>query len=75
MFNIKTVSIHYKEWLYKVKYLRRLVFRYYNINLFLNQERASHRLTCAWFLKIVSVHECLYAYVCVCVSTPKATIN
>ena len=27
-FMFKSVLLHYKEWLYKVKYLQRLVFRY-----------------------------------------------
>ena len=37
---------------------------------FLNQARA-------WFLRIASVHKCLYAcvFVCVCVSAPKAINN
>ena len=30
---------------------------------FLNQAHASHRPACAWFLKIASVHEFLYACV------------
>ena len=38
---------------------------------FLNQSRAGHRLARAWFLRIASVRECLYAcvcmFVCVCV--------
>ena len=40
----------------------------------LNQVHASHRPAHAWFLRIASIRECLYACVCVfaCVSTPEA---
>ena len=34
---------------------------------FLNQAHAGHMLSCAWFLRIASVRECLYVRVCVCV--------
>ena len=37
---------------------------------FLNQAQAGHRLTCVWFLKIVSVQisvcVCVFVHVCVC---------
>ena len=41
----------------------------WNHENFLNQARAGHRLACAWFLRIASVRESLYArvFVCVCV--------
>ena len=44
---------------------------------FLNQACAGHRPVCAWFLRIASVRECLYAcvFVCVCVSAPEAINN
>ena len=32
----------------------------------LNQAHTSHRPVHAWFLKIASVHECMYACMCVC---------
>ena len=35
--------------------------------IFLNQVRAGRRPAHAWFLRIASVRECLYACVCVCV--------
>ena len=40
--------------------------------MFLNQARAGHRLARTWFLRIASVCERLYAYVCVyvCVCPP-----
>ena len=39
-----------------------------SLAIFLNQ-------ACAWFLRIASVHECLYPHVCVHVSAPEAINN
>ena len=51
----------------------------WNHENFLNQARAGHRLACAWFLRIASVRESLYARVfvcvCVCVPAPEAMNN
>ena len=47
--------------------------------LILNHARAGLWPACAWFLRIASVRECLYACVfacvCVCVSAPEAMNN
>ena len=42
---------------------------------FFNQGRAGYRPVHAWFLIIASVRECLYVYVCMCVSAPEAMNN
>ena len=54
-----------------------LIESFYDPLGFLNQARASRRPACAWFLRIVSVHECLYAcvFACVCLSAPEAMNN
>ena len=48
-----------------------------HIIVFLNQARVGRRPARAWFLRIASVREWLYAcvFVCVCVSAPRLLIT
>ena len=52
-----------------------IVLHFQICNVFLKQARASRRLARALFLRIDTVHECLYACLRVCVSIPEAINN
>ena len=45
------------------------VYAHVAVDSFLNQACMGYRPVRAWFLRIASVHECLYARVFVCVCT------
>ena len=56
----RTVSLHYKEWLYKIKYLQHLVFIYKNINLFIllccNTSQNGNYSSCSVSLLFIEVY-------------------